>query len=579
MDRQIRMFNASDRKRLSFKVDLSSQITKGNFVKTGIEVIRYDAWGVYWAGIDKNDNWWTLYSGGDRPWEVGSGARPIRGAVYAQDKMEFEGLIVNVGARLDFNKHMHKELIKTGFMWAPMWRRYTDRHYAYGEGTGDGVTVNSDFVKTPPMQFGVSPRLGISHPITDRAVMHFSLGRFIQWIELRDQYVKSWQDYGIAGPDGDPTWQDVNGNGRQDPAERFANMDPLFFGSGADPWVHPEQTLTFEVGADWNFVSDYNASLTMFYRNETQQIQRGSATWNGAKPGYRTQGQTNGRAGYAKGIEMALGKRMSNYFSFRASWTSQWTAVGSMGLSQFGGDTLPDSGFVAGPGFWYDFKNNADGSRTAIALTAAEKAQIGNEANRVVRSWRTTYPDDPYQFFGKVPELQDKPIYIRYGSLGGNTYGPFGARGEEKVSGINGQANVQFLVNTPSGVRFGPRWMSWLVSDLSANVLWKMRMGTRFFWTPPTGGRKIGHGPTDTVADLGMEKTFNAGGRIKPAFFLEVRNVFNDRIDLDQGTDYVVWGLQAARPTDNDFVQYGDFGDRAYFNAPRQTKLGIRLTF
>lgn len=248
-------------------------------------------------------------------------------------------------------------------------------------------------------------------------------------------------------------------------------------------------------------------------------------------------------------------------------------------LAVRGGDTLPDSGFVAGPSFWYNFKTNADGSRTAIPLTAAGKAQIGNETNRTLRSWLTASRDDQFLFLGKIPGLEDKTIYVRYGSLGGNTYGPFGARGEEKVSGINGQANVQFLVNTPSGVRFGPRWMGWLVSDLSANVLWKMRMGTGFFWTPPTGGRKIGHGPTDTVADLGVEKTFNAKGRVRPAFFLEVRNLFNDRVDRDQGTDYIVWGLQMSRPTNSDFQNYGDLGDRDYFNAPRQTKLGVRFTF
>ena len=580
VDRQVRMFNFSDRKRLSIKADLSSQITKGNFVKAGVEVVRYDAYGLYWAGIDKSDNQWTFYSGGDRPWDYTSGARPIRGAVYAQDKMEFEGLIVNAGVRLDFNKHTHKELIRTGLMQAPMFRHYTTRPFAYGQGTGEGVTVSQDFVKTPPTQFRVSPRLGISHPITDRAVMRFSMGRFVQWIELRDSYVKSYQDAGVVGPDGDPTWLDLNGNRRRDPAENLANMVTLFFGSGGDAWLHPEETLTFEVGADWNFVSDYNASLTVFYRNETQQVQRGSATWQAAKPGTRTQGQSNGRAGYAKGIELAVNKRMSNYFSFRASWTSQWTAVGSMGISQFGGgDLLPDSLFVAGPNFWYNYRVGADGTRIPIPLTAAEKAQIGNDAQRVVRSWTTSYANDPYLFFGKVDELRDKTIYVRYGSLGGNTYGPFGARGEEKVGGINGQANVQFLVNTPSGVRFGPRWMSWLVSDLSANILWKMRMGTRFFWTPPAGGRRIGYGPTDTVADLGLEKTFNAKGRVKPAFFVEVRNLFNDRVDMDQGTDYTVWGLQMARPTDTDFVNYGDFGDRGYFNAPRQTKLGMRLTF
>ncbi len=589
--KEIKMWMLSDRTRYSFKVDLSSQITKGNFVKTGFEIVRWSAWSQYWAGLRRADNWWTMYAGGDTPWVPGTPAKPIRGAIYVQDKMEFEGLIVNAGVRLDFNKHTHRELKTSAFHWAPMWRMYNNRHFGYGQGSAPaGLRVSDDFIATPPTQFAISPRLGVSHPITDRAKLHFSLGRFVQWLEVRDQYSKSWRDYGRIGPDGDPTWQDLNSDGVRQASENMSNMEPLYFGPGGEPWVNPEETLTFEVGMDWNFVADYNASLTMFYRNETNQIVRGATTWNGAKRGRRnTQGSMNGRIAYGKGLELAVGKRLSNYFSFRVAWTGMWGARGGTGISNHGAHIIADSNFVVSPNFWYDFTYGADGSATPVPLTAQEKVEFGGENNRYIQGLRDAATENLYLYFGGYDDatLNNLGINVRYNSYGGRWYGPFGIRGEPVVGGVIGQASVQFVLNTPSNVNFGGRFLSWLVSDLSATTLWTMRSGANVNWQPPEGGgAKITKGPIESATDLSVEKVFNAKGRLKPALFVEIRNVFNDKIDINPissrgttGTDYMLWGLDMARPDNPDFLNYGDFGDRGYFGTPRQTNMGLRLTF
>ena len=581
IDRQVAMWIDSERERWSLKADVSSQMSKGNFVKAGMEFTRFNSSYIYWGARSKSDNWFTFYSGGDEPWDMESRAQPIRGALYVQDKMEFEGLIVNAGVRLDFNKHTHKELMRSGLMWAPMWRVFTNRHYAYGVGTADGgLVVQDDFSPTPPFQWFVSPRLGISHPITERMVMHFSLGRFVQWMDIYDLYAKSYRNFGVIGPDGDPNWSDVNGDGVRQAAERLSNMLPHYSGFGGDPWAQPEETLTFEVGADWNFVSDYTTSLTLFYRNETNQGTHDGTHWLGAKRGsHYTRGLGNGRAAYAKGLELAIGKRLSNYFSFRVAWSSQWSAFGNMGLTQYGASTVGDSMFAISNEFWYDFRANADGSTTAIPVSADEKPDLGHIADNYIRSWINTYTADRFNMFGKIPQLKDKAVWIRYNALGGNRYGPMGAWAAEKTGGILGQANVQFVLNTPSDINMGARWLGWLVSDLNANLLWKLRTGQRFTWTPPRGERLRGRGPVNTVTDMSLEKVFNAKSRLRPTFFIEVRNLFNTQTDTGGGTDYARWGLQMARPDNSDYLEYGDLGDRSYYNAPRKTNLGLRLTF
>ena len=118
-----------------------------------------------------------------------------------------------------------------------------------------------------------------------------------------------------------------------------------------------------------------------------------------------------------------------------------------------------------------------------------------------------------------------------------------------------------------------------MASDLSANMLWKLRTGGRVRWTPPGQERRIDHNSIDATTDLSVEKVFNAKGRVRPSLFVEVRNLFEDKIDTANGTDYMRWGLMMARPDNADYLNYGDFRDRSYYARPRQTNIGLRVIF
>jgi hypothetical protein len=339
--------------------------------------------------------------------------------------------------------------------------------------------------------------------------------------------------------------------------------------------------MTFEVGADWNFVSDYTASLAIWYRSETDQIVREANRWEGPKSSTTLRGQGNGRGGYVKGLDIAVRKRLSSYFSFRLAWTSSWSAYGDMGLTQYRARMHPDSAFVVSPEFWYKFKPMPDGSQVAVALTEAEKKEFGRQAENTVRGSQRNFEDVARTHYGKIPEFADKAVYMKYMSLGGFNRGPLAPLGEERVGGRLGQANAQFVLHTPPDIRFGPRWMNWLASDLNANLLWRLRTGIRFKWTPPgRGDALITRGPVETVTDLGVEKVFNSKGRVRPSFFVEVRNLFDQKTDItNPGAKYMQWGQLMPDPDNKDFVTYGDMGDRDFAHAPRQTNLGIRVSF
>ena len=74
--------------------DITSQVNFNNLIKAGFSYKLYDFY---------YEHTMSEYEGGER-WNlmnVFSGT-PNEGALYIQDKIEFEGLIVNAGLRADF---------------------------------------------------------------------------------------------------------------------------------------------------------------------------------------------------------------------------------------------------------------------------------------------------------------------------------------------------------------------------------------------------------------------------------------------------------------------------------------------
>jgi outer membrane receptor protein involved in Fe transport len=98
---------------------------------------------------------------------------PYQGAGYVQTKLEFSGFIMNAGLRYDF---------------------YNPNNVIYLDvfdplnGPAQKTSIFSQF----------SPRLGISHPIDENTVLHFSYGHFFQRTPFFD-YGESGHDYDTRG--------------------------------------------------------------------------------------------------------------------------------------------------------------------------------------------------------------------------------------------------------------------------------------------------------------------------------------------------------------------------------------------
>ncbi|MYF18268.1 MAG: TonB-dependent receptor, partial [Gemmatimonadetes bacterium] len=165
--RRVSIWINDHRARLNFKLDYSSQINKNHFIKTGIDLTRHTYW---WNQINWPQAGKSRYQLAGVPYEMGEPINPIQSAFYLQDKMEFEGIIVNLGIRYDRHDHngdFYSPIANNAWSGAPMTNSWS-RQRKFMPRTS--VSTKSAW----------SPRLGVSHPITANAIIRLSYGIFHQ---------------------------------------------------------------------------------------------------------------------------------------------------------------------------------------------------------------------------------------------------------------------------------------------------------------------------------------------------------------------------------------------------------------
>jgi len=142
----------------NLKADYQTQIDQFNNFKAGIE-INYTDNRVNYASVDV-----FLPSGRSR--SVWSNF-PIRAGLYIQDKIEFEGMIANIGLRMDYSDPQGD-----WYIYDPYDKAFSSK---YSLGLDTLLTK-----ATVEKQVDFSPRIGISFPITVNSKLYFNYGHFRQ---------------------------------------------------------------------------------------------------------------------------------------------------------------------------------------------------------------------------------------------------------------------------------------------------------------------------------------------------------------------------------------------------------------
>uniref|UniRef100_A0A7V1EI42 TonB-dependent receptor n=1 Tax=candidate division WOR-3 bacterium TaxID=2052148 RepID=A0A7V1EI42_UNCW3 len=195
---------------------------------------------------------------------------PVKGAIFVQDRMDFQGIITRIGVRLD----------------------YFDSK-ASGLKNPSDIT-DSTVIETPP-KIRLSPRLGFSLPITERSKFRFNYGHFYQTPTSHDLY---------RSTEPEVVWLLLR---------RYNSVI-------GNPNLTVEKTIAYEMGYENQLSDVFALGFIAYYKDiydliQTQKIDALPYAY------YQVQ---NLDYGNVKGIELTLKKRMMDYWAFDISHTLQF---------------------------------------------------------------------------------------------------------------------------------------------------------------------------------------------------------------------------------------------------------------
>ncbi|MCX6175465.1 MAG: TonB-dependent receptor [Ignavibacteriales bacterium] len=293
------------------KIDYTSQVTDKHLIKFGVEGRLHD------LKFD-NYNLQPLLINGlqanpfvpDIPSETSPlrqkyNEKPIELAVYIQDKIEYQSVIINLGLRFDYFDSRGKVLVDPTDpnIYLPLRSDMQNLSVAERE---------PYFYKKAEPKWAFGPRFGIAYPISDKGVLHFSYGMFLQI----------------------PTFQYLFNNGPY-----YVPQTGNFYGPYGNPDLKPQQTTMYELGFRQDFFDEFNLDVTGFYRDIRNWITAGALIVTRNLVSYST--YINKDYSNVKGITLNLNKRFSHHYSIDLNYTYQ-VAEGS--------NSSPEDAFYAQQG-------------------------------------------------------------------------------------------------------------------------------------------------------------------------------------------------------------------------------------
>lgn len=225
------------------KFDLASQLNDHHYIKGGFE---YNL-------IDINHHLWEKWNNNAyNTYEFNYHRKPSQTGLYLQDQISYEGIVANIGVRFDYYyggggkwpsgdpfaieafRDRHNEvdtwlydILEQGrsYIWE-IWEAYDD-------------SVGGTFLQPIKNWFTISPRIGVSFPVTENSKFYFNYGHFRSNPPYYSMYLFRYR-------------YDKNG---------LYNM--------SDPNLEPPKTISYELGAAYNFYDNYIIRLSGYYKDVT----------------------------------------------------------------------------------------------------------------------------------------------------------------------------------------------------------------------------------------------------------------------------------------------------------------------
>ena len=274
----------------TLKAALTSQVNRYNQIKTGIS-LNLNSIHMKWIRVDPSVNGGRIFSGG----KDGT-VRPLTGGLYVQDKLEFVGMIANLGLRWDWQWRDYG-LHQNGPDDDPISSPYSPYLQAGCMENLDSLNWERKFVST------ISPRIGISHPMSENSKIFFNYGHFFRWPSEYDLYYMRFRT--------------TQGNRM----ERMGNPD-----------LKPARTIMYEVGYSQNLLNAVELTATGYYKDVTDETFE--ARWYPLE-GRDVRKQVNGIYRDIRGIELKANARYTKFLSGYISYNHMISSTGAYGYSRF----------------------------------------------------------------------------------------------------------------------------------------------------------------------------------------------------------------------------------------------------
>ncbi|MYC69855.1 MAG: hypothetical protein F4X17_04000 [Gemmatimonadetes bacterium] len=206
---------------------------------------------------------------------------PTVAAAFIQDKVEYNDLIINAGLRIDYFD-------------ADSWR-FKDP--AAPKRDSENYTIKLESMEKTPTYTDISPRLGMSFPVSDLTVFHVQYGRFSQMPAMRAMFA---------------------GGARL--ALELGGQNYIRYPTAYD--IEPMRTTQYEIGFERQFSEFASFDVTGFYRDIKGQIQlRKQQLSAGAEEAGAYVYLQNGDFATTKGIEFQFKLRRVNNLRTELNYT------------------------------------------------------------------------------------------------------------------------------------------------------------------------------------------------------------------------------------------------------------------
>lgn len=281
------------------RLDVTSQVSRFMQLKTGAEVILSD-FDVYYGSWDPAN---PHQENQRYRWE----RSPVQGALYGQTKLEFRGMVANIGLRADY------------FHAAGEWYDYDPFGRIFTSTFGFDALDDPDVISQEATErsLTLSPRLGVSFPVTDNSKFYFNYGHFRQ---MPDPYRLFEIQYGAYT--------------RQ--ITRIGNPD-----------IALPKTVAYELGFEQNIADQFLVRLAGFYRDLSDEGRDVTYISTDGLVNYTRQEPLG--YGDNRGFEVTLQKDRGDWIRGFINYTYLSSKNGGFGYDQINENRREFEQFVNGP--------------------------------------------------------------------------------------------------------------------------------------------------------------------------------------------------------------------------------------